>query len=143
MKKILLLATVALLSLSSCNNDDDKTTSPTPLEHIWSLVSVSGGFTGSTATFEDTEILWRFNANGTVNINNKNTDTSKEDYFDSGDYDYVVSDNEPGGDDCKKTMKVDNIDFMCYRIDTTGRLILDSAPADGHTLIFIRADATE
>lgn len=139
MKKLLLLFAIVLFSLSSCHNDDDKKTDD-PLLHMWTLVSVKGGFAGTDVTFDERVILWKFKANGTIEITNSNQDKTKEDYFETGSYDYKVKNNTAQILDCPKSMDVDNINFSCYKIDESGRLILDSAPADGHTLTFYRTD---
>ncbi|MDV6166865.1 hypothetical protein R1T16_00405 [Flavobacterium sp. DG1-102-2] len=141
MKKLLLLSAFALLGFSSCNNDDDNDNNPEPtdgLQQIWTLVRVSGGFAGTTATFPINQIMWSFADNGTVIIHNNNTDTSKEDYFDSGTYPYLVKDNTAQIEMCPKAMEIDQINFSCYKIQNDS-LILDNAPADGHTLVLVKA----
>ncbi|MHA3788367.1 hypothetical protein ACX0HA_09180 [Flavobacterium hauense] len=139
MKKILLpLLSLLLLSLSGCNNDDDK--KPTdPLLHQWTLISAEGGFAGSNYDFEEGLILWRFKANGTVQVINGNTDENKPDGFDSGTYDYEINDNTSQIQDCPKSMDIDTFTFYCYSIQQ-GQLILDDSPVDGIKYTFVRAD---
>lgn len=139
MKKLLLLIAIISLSFSSCNNDDDKKTDD-PLLHKWTLINVKGGFAGTDVTFDENVIVWRFKANSTVEITNTNQDKTKEDYFETGSYTYAIKNNTAQILDCPKSMDVDNINFSCYKIDESGRLILDSAPVDGQTLIFYRTD---
>lgn len=139
--KIILLPVLSLLllTLSSCNNDDDKQTT-NPLLHQWTLVHAGGGFTGSEYDFEEGLIRWKFNANGTVQIINNNTDDNKPDGLDSGNYDYDVIDNPSPIEGCAESMNVDTFTFYCYSIDANGQLILDDSPVDGIKYTFVRAD---
>lgn len=133
------MLSLLLLSLSGCNNDDDKK-STDPLLHQWTLISAGGGFSGSDYVFEEGLIIWRFKADGTVQVTNSNTDENKPDGFDSGSYNYEIVDNTSQIEGCTKSMDIDTFTFYCYSINANGQLILDDSPIDGITYTFVRAD---
>lgn len=140
MKKIILpLLSVLLLSLSSCNNDDDKTTTD-PLLRKWTLVHAEGGFAGTEYDFEEGVITWKFKADGSVEVINNNTDENKPNILDSGTYDYEAVDNPSEIEGCDESMHVDTYIFYCYSIDANGQLILDDSPVDGLKYTFVKAN---
>ena len=139
MKRItLLIAFMALTLVSSCKNDDDAVTGPSPVQNSWYLINVTGGIAGTSYNFEPGTITWKFgNSNDTVIIDNKNTDASKEDFFSSGTYHYSFVTNTVTPQNCSETLKVDNMDFGCYSFGPTGYLTLTQTEADGFTLTFV------
>jgi hypothetical protein len=137
MKKIFLLCMFVAL-LWSCEDDDNVTASPSALRGTWNLVNVSGGITGSSFNFPPGTIKWKFNdQSNTVNVvNNNPADSNAEDFFETGTYSYVYTENEVSTT-CVNTLTIDNVDLGCQHISGQ-TMTLTQVVADGYVLTLKR-----
>lgn len=93
MKNSIIIALISLLTFTNCslNSDDNTNATPQVITIYWNLVNVSGGFAGVDDDFEIGTIIWRFNElTETLNVDNGNTDDTKQDGLDSGNYSFSL-----------------------------------------------------
>lgn len=77
-----------LFILTSCSigNDNNNDIQPIVL-NFWHLINTSGGLAGIDDSFELDTVVWSFNeSNGTMTVENNNTEETKEDGLESGTY---------------------------------------------------------
>lgn len=98
---------VASFLFFSCSLENDAN-EPVPTKTLYHLVNVKGGIAGVDEDFEVNTIVWFFDTTtSTLEIDNNNSDSTKPDGLDTGDYSYsiieanakeylVVDDNEIG-----------------------------------------------
>lgn len=90
MNRIILITFFSVLTFSSCSlgeNDEQQQIQKT----YWHLINVSGGVAGVDHDFPLNQIIWSFNETTLkLTVTNTNTDTTVEDGFDSGVYNYSV-----------------------------------------------------
>jgi hypothetical protein len=95
MKTELSIFITCLFILTSCSINDNST-DPIAAETVtqeWHLTQSSGGFIGVDNKYDIGTIIWVFDAEkGTISITNNNTDTTKEDAFSTGTYQYEILD---------------------------------------------------
>ncbi|MEZ0005009.1 putative lipoprotein NlpE involved in copper resistance [Flavobacterium sp. 28YEA47A] len=137
MKKIQLICLFAIMILLGCNNDDDNR-NDTSLRGVWKLIEVNGTIAGIRDQFEPGVIQWNFNAsNHTFTVVNNNTDESKQDIFESGTYNYSISNNVMTPETCARSLSLAGTNYGCY-ITTNTTLQINQGEADGVILKFIR-----
>jgi len=137
MKKIQLISLFAIMILFSCNNDDDNS-NDTSLRGVWKLIEVNGTIAGIRDQFEPGTIQWNFNtSNTTFTVVNNNTDESKQDVFESGTYNYSITNNDMTPEICTRSLVLDGTNYGCYIVTTT-TLQINQGEADGIILKFIR-----
>jgi hypothetical protein len=124
-----LFALLCALSIS-CNNGDDNQ-EPTTLDGIWLLKSVRGGIAGTNDEFNNGEISWTFDNNGNISVSNSNTDDTKVDLIESGDYLYNIAPNPATPESCSEAMFINGVNYGCYAIDDF-TLVLNQVENDGY-----------
>lgn len=146
MKRNFLIVFSFLFILTSCsldnenNNDEEQQV----ILSFWHLRDTSGGFAGVSDQFELDTVVWFFDeTNGTITIENNNTDDTKQDAFDSGTYTYsiitddtdqfiIIDGNELG------EITVDLTDFIIDENNTSNGLV-----ADGFVYSFQRVNEVQ
>ena len=136
---ILLLVSVASLTLNSCNSDDEAATNePVQLENTWSLVNVRGGFSGTNKSFAKGKILWTFRTDGSVIVANNDAAATPYMPFENGNYPYAITVNPNTTDYCKESMTINDLfPSFCYNIDDSNQLVLDANYVDGFKYTFV------
>lgn len=146
MKRNFLIAFSFLFILTSCslndaNNNDE---AQEVILSFWHLRETSGGFAGVNDQFELDTVVWFFDeTNGTVTIENNNTDDTKQDALDSGTYTYsiitgdiglfiIVDGNELG------EITIDQTNFVIDQNNTSG-----GVAADGFVYTFQRVNEVQ
>lgn len=95
MKYTLTYCLVLLLSITSCSIDSDTNQEEQNYQVFWHLRNVSGGVSGVDDDFELETIVWTFNeTTSMLNIENNNTDDTKQEGLPTGDYTYSVIQSE-------------------------------------------------
>lgn len=90
MKYPLLILLISFFALTNCSINNDNT-QPKVTEVYWSLTNTTGGLAGVNDNFDKGEIKWVFNElTETLIVENDNTDDTKQDGLDSGNYAYSV-----------------------------------------------------
>jgi hypothetical protein len=90
MKFKFLASVIFIVVLTSCSISSDDNT-PQIIRNEWHLKNVSGGIDGVNDDFAFSEVIWAFNETlSTLTVTNNNTDGSKEDGLDSGNYTYSL-----------------------------------------------------
>ena len=80
----------------------------------WHLINVKGGGAVVNNNFDYETIVWVFNPDGTITIENNNTDESLEDSLDSGTYEYTIA-------------EIDNISYIYFPdTDEYGNIMFNS-----------------
>ena len=134
----LLLAIFCAIALNSCSNSsDDNDPVTTTLNGTWRLANVSGGITGISDDFDDASITWTFNPDGSINIWNTNTDDTKQDLIETGDYDYAIVPNEATPELCSQAMVINSVSYGCYSI-SGDTLTLSQIESDGYQVTLIK-----
>lgn len=137
MKTLQLLSLFAMILLSGCNNDDDNK-NDTSLQGTWKLIEVNGTIAGIRHQFEPGTIQWNFNtSNHTFTVVNNNTDDSKQDVFESGNYGYFIENHDVSPGTCNKNIFLEGVNYGCYSTTATS-LQINQGEADGLILKFIR-----
>lgn len=136
MNRIKLFAILtAAISLGSCSSSDKENNQEVPaIEAAWRLVNVSGGIAGTNDDFSG-EITWTFNADGTVNVWNTNTDVNKQDIIDTGDYTYDFVPNTVTPDSCAEAIVVNGVSYGCVSV-TAETMTFSQVESDGYLLTF-------
>lgn len=143
MIRIILITFLSILTLSSCSigeNDEQQQIQKT----YWHLINVSGGIAGVDHDFALNKIIWSFNEPTLkLTVNNTNTDSTIEDGFDSGVYNYSVITN---GD--KEYVVVNSNELGLVTVTET-TLVIDQnlmstgSEADGFIYTFRRVTVVE
>lgn len=120
---------VAAATLFSCNNNDEG--SAQNIDGAYKLVSVRGGIAGTNDTFNDGSITWTFENNGTVTVWNTNTDDSKQDLIESGEYLYTFQPNPATPESCAEALYIDGVSYGCYA-SNGDILTLSQVETDGY-----------
>jgi hypothetical protein len=130
-KQIALLGILFTLLFSACSSSE--TTSNVVEGTTWNLVQVSGSFTGSVSNFTRGTIKWTFNqSNGTLLVENINTNPNLTDILENGTYPYQrISNPEPGS--CSEILMIDGMNMGCFSI-SNNQLTIDQAILNGYTL---------
>ena len=124
--------------LSNCSLDNgNNSESGTITIVFWHLTNTSGGLAGVDDQFDLDKVIWSFNeVNGTLIIQNNNTDDTKQDGLPSGTYSFSVSLNSGN-----YLLYIDGAEFGSYSISDT-ELIIDQnittsgSGADGFVYTF-------
>lgn len=142
MKRITSLFILLIAALITSCSDDDSSSAPlnnnTPeADGEWHLIQVTGSIAGVNYLFEPGTITWTFNDDGTVSVENTNTNDFVEDFFDSGTYefDFVLNDQLPTA--CNEVLVINNTDFGCQDFQDDD-MILTQLVADGYILKFTK-----
>lgn len=136
-KTVKLLSAFFLVALVSCNNSDsDNDNVPTTIDGTWRLASVTGGIAGTHDEFNG-EITWTFDNNGNVAVSNSNTDDTKVDFMDTGDYLYNFAPNPSTPESCSEAMFIDGVSYGCYSIDDN-TMVLNQVENDGYEVTLIK-----
>lgn len=126
MRKTLLLL-VTLFLIVGCEDSATRT----EIRGEWSLVNVNGGLLGTNSNFKKETIVWNF-GNSKVIVINKNTDQTLADSFATGQYDYMVQDQNEG-----EVLIIEEQNLGLIQLD--GNLLtVDQRPVDGFQLVFSR-----
>ncbi len=90
MPRIFVLFVLSVLTLLvGCSSNDS--IEKDPIEGIWDVHNISGGFAGINDDYPQGTILWRFNSqNSNLAITNNNTTNTLYDGFESGEYAYTI-----------------------------------------------------
>ena len=96
MKQNILILLASFFITFSCSVDNKSNDiSDENVISLWHLTSASGGISGVNDQFSLGIIGWVFDdENGTVTIENNNSDSGKEDGLDSGTYNYSIIETE-------------------------------------------------
>jgi hypothetical protein len=93
MKYISIIVLSCFFFLTSCSVDNNNVTDDLPKEievYQWHLLNVSVGFAGVDIDYAMETIIWVFNVdfnnNGSIQVQNNNTDDTLEDGLNSGTY---------------------------------------------------------
>lgn len=125
MKRILILLISSLTLINCSENVSD--TQPNATEVFWSLTNTKGGVADINDNFEIGKIKWVFNEfSETLIVNNENTDNSKQDGFDTGEYSFSVSaiNNE-------LFLFIDSIEFGTFSASDTRLVINENIKTTG------------
>ena len=136
MKVNLFLATMCAFAIS-CNNTDDNNPTPQNVEGTWRLASVRGGIAGINDEFSDGSIVWTFETGGNISVLNSNTDESKQDLIETGDYVYTFQPNPVTPETCAENIYIDGVSYGCYTIDGN-TLTMNQVESDGYEVILKR-----
>ena len=143
MKNYLILVLTCFIAFTNCSDND--TPAPVKIVEIyWSLTNVSGGIAGTDEDFPLNTIKWRFDeVNNILNVENDNTDDTKPDGLDSGDYDYsVLTENN------QTFLVIDSNEIGRFTVTQT-QLIIDEndtsvgTGADGYVYTFSKVTIVE
>jgi len=140
MNKILLtiMAFLALAVNNSCENDDLNDSTTPPLNDLWNLTSIQGGFADVNYQFDEGEITWDFNVETNIlYVVNNNIEDEGYDSLQTGEYNFSIIEF-----DAILLVEINNEMFGSYYIEAN-ELIIDQngAPpgnADGFILGFVR-----
>lgn len=131
MKLKLFFAFLCAVALNSCSsNNDNNNPQNATLEGGWRLTNVSGGLTGTNDSFSG-EITWTFNADGTVSVWNTNTDNTKVDLLETGDYTYAFMPNTTTPETCAQAFYINGISYGCQNI-SGNTMTLSQIETDGY-----------
>ena len=150
--KNLIISLIALVGIVSCDQTDpgpstvvevpDVVNDP-DLEAVSTsetigelqLLITTARSTGINTYFDPGEITWDFRVS-TLEVNNKNTDASKEDSFDTGTYQYSLEASDQAG---VSNLVVDGeILGLFYHVNGADSLTVFPPATDGHILNFIK-----
>ena len=132
--KFFLLAPLALLM--ACNNSDDNNTTQS-IEGAYRLASVRGGIAGTNDEFNDGSIIWTFENNGNIHVWNTNTDDSKQDLIETGDYIYTFQPNTVTPQTCATAIYIDGVSYGCYDLNGDN-LTLSQVESDGYEVTLVK-----
>src|SRR4051812_17681895 len=110
--KLLTVFFVAVL-LNSCSsgNSGENHNESQSVEGAWRLTNVKGGITGINDNFPDGSITWTFHNDGTINVLNTNTDDSKQDLIETGNYTYGFVPNTTTPQSCPIAIVVNGVSY--------------------------------
>jgi hypothetical protein len=138
MKHINYFLSLIFLVFISCSDADDSIQKTNlSANGNWSLVKVSGSIAGVNNTFPAGMITWSFDElNHTITVVNNNSNSSLEDFFSSGVYNYSII-NNPIGAFCAQDIKIDATDFGCFT-ETENKINISQSFTDGFDLELIK-----
>ncbi|WP_370478090.1 hypothetical protein [Tamlana flava] len=145
MKHRLIKIILCFFLLTNCSIDNGtSSTSGTITIVFWHLTNISGGLAGVDDQFDLDTVIWSFNeVNGTLTIENGNTDNTKQDGLSSGTYSFSVSYfNE------NYFLYIDGAEFGAYSFSDT-ELVIDQnittsgSAADGFIYTFKKVTEQE
>ena len=90
---LLLVCILGLGVVTSCNNDDDNTDQQESLDGTWNLTNVRGSLLGVDLDYNEGEVIWNFNQDNILVVENNIMTTGPEDIYsglDSGTYAYNI-----------------------------------------------------
>jgi hypothetical protein len=129
---------LTILFLVNCSDADDKikkvsvTTSGN-----WSLVKVSGSIAGVNNIFPEGMITWKFdNTNHTITIVNNNPNEALEDIFNTGIYNYSLT-NNPASGICSQNIEINATDFGCFS-EISNKITISQSITDGFDLELVK-----
>lgn len=140
MKKFKFLLALSFAFLASCNNGDDDNNTPQSVVGAWRLVNVRGGIAGTDDDFNDGSIIWTFENNGNVSVWNTNTDDTKQDLIETGEYTYTFLPNPATPQSCAEAIYIDGVSYGCYNV-TGDTLVLNQVEADGYEVTLEKIEA--
>lgn len=146
--KFFLLLTCFFI-LTNCSLDNDNIIED-QLEYDleWHLIEVNGGIAGISHQFDLEVVIWVFNNKDaddtsddalTITIINNNTDDTKEDFLDSGTYNYSIIEETDGN-----YITIEETEFGEVTFPNTTTLLIDTnelstgSGADGYVYTFQR-----
>lgn len=96
MKRYILILLASFFITMSCSVDDKSDDiSNENIISLWHLVNTTGGISGANDQFSLGIVIWTFDEeNGTLTIENNNSDGAKEDSLDSGTYNYSITETD-------------------------------------------------
>lgn len=137
MKKLVFL--FCIFTLISCERDESKdkiiTTALNPVGS-WSVIKVTSNTIPLVSTFAPNEIKWNFESNSIITVLNTNTNTTKNDVLDSGNYSYFLA-NYLNTENCNSTIKINNVARGCANI-VENTMIIGKSAADGLTIELVK-----
>ncbi|RZJ28040.1 MAG: hypothetical protein EOO48_10665 [Flavobacterium sp.] len=139
--KLLTVFFIAVLLNACSSNNNDSNDQPQSIVGAWRLTNVSGGITGMSDNFDDGSITWTFNDNGTVDVWNTNTDDTKTDLFETGNYSYGFVPNTTTPQSCAEAILINGISYGCHNI-SGNTLTLSQVEADGYQVTLEKIQLT-
>ena len=138
MKNLKFFLGLPFFMLISCNDADDIVQKINITANgNWSLVKVSGSIAGVNNTFPQGEITWKFDEiNHTITIINNNSNDALEDIFNSGVYNYAITNNPTNGI-CTQNIEINATDFGCFS-EIENKIIISQSVTDGFDLQLIK-----
>jgi len=92
MKPYCTILIIAFSFLISCSVGDDIPQNSNEVRITWHLKQTTGGVAGINDEFAIDDVVWSFSEDeGTLNVDNQNTDTEKQDFLDSGTYSFSIA----------------------------------------------------
>ena len=145
MKYYKLIILLTFFYLFNCS-DNDTPDSPEVIDVYWNLVNVNGGISGTNEDFNEGIIKWTFNEfAGTLKIENNNTDDTKPDGIESGNYTYNII---TSGTSSKTYLVIDDSEIGSIVV-TANELVIDENErsegtfSDGYIYTFSKTVITE
>ena len=136
MKKILILI-VAIVTMSSCSNDDDFSTKQIVAE--WKLMEAKfyglqgGNSSEGSIDYSDKNIIYNFHSDGTLTVSG-----GENAGYSNGEYEYFFGEDHLGGINDPKTLLV-KINESKWSYDLrNGKMTLGKSHVDGPNLVFER-----
>ena len=106
MKNFTMLSLVFIMGFFSCSDNDDKSYTPNEsIIHSWTLIKSTGTIAGITHEFPYGTIVWTFNSNNTVTIENNNATENLQSGMPSGTYSFVINPNQASAS-CEKKITI-------------------------------------
>jgi hypothetical protein len=142
MKFKLITSIFLIVCLMSCSVDNDN--NPQVIKTEWHLRNVSGGIQGIDYDFDYNVVIWEFNeAQGTVVIENNNTDDSIEDGLDSGTYSYEINDGTDFTFITIDNNELGNINILENELNIDTNLTSSGMGSDGYLYTFRKVEYLE
>ena len=89
LRSLVLFVLITITLLVGCGSNDG--TEKDPIDGVWDVSNISGGFAGINDDYPQGTILWSFDAqNSNLTITNNNTTNTLYDGFESGEYAYTI-----------------------------------------------------
>lgn len=138
MKNFTMLSLVFIMGFFSCSDNDDKSYTPNEsIIHSWTLIKSTGTIAGITHEFPYGTIVWTFNSNNTVTIENNNATENLQSGMPSGTYSFVINPNQASAS-CEKKITINTSEeFLCLVIEDT-QMDINQGVADGINYHFER-----
>lgn len=138
-----LTAAIFIFLLTSCSISSDNNV-PQFVRAEWHLKNVSGGIDGVNNNFDLNTIIWAFNESlGTLNITNNNTDTTKEDGFDTGNYTFSLINNSNNSFIVINQNELGSLTILNNQLIINQNEKSTGAGADGYIYTFKLVEITE
>lgn len=120
----------------SCSKSDNAPDEQLPaIQSAWRLTNVSGGISGISDDFDDGSIDWTFATGGALTVWNTNTDDTKEDILETGEYIYGFVPNTITPGSCAETIVIGGVNYGCVSI-SGNTMTLSQTESDGYVLTF-------